>query len=265
VLSPSAAQLDAASGHAIDAVMKRGDMTASSGRRCCFQGLADAAHRARAPGRPGPRGRIRSRPRYHTALCAAIKTLRTTGAADSHDLPARTARERPRQRMEDRAGGACRHGRHVSLRPAEKQGRRKPGTHAGESLLPRADSPEVAAAEAADRPGQWQSPRASTLAKDLGNLPGNLCTPTYLAEQARELGQRHGFKVKILERKDDLEALGMGAFLAVARGSPQPPKLIVMEHHGGAGDAQPIVLVGKGLTFDTGGINPSSPRWRWTR
>src|SRR5205823_10579736 len=88
----------------------------------------------------------------------------------------------------------------------------------------------------------------------LGNLPGNVCTPTYLAEHAQELGKRHAFKVEILERKD-IEKLGMGAFLAVARGSRQPPKLIVMEHHGGAHGARPIVLVGKGITFDTGGIS----------
>jgi len=72
-----------------------------------------------------------------------------------------------------------------------------------------------------------------TLAKDLGNLTSNLCTPMYLADQAREMGKRHGFKVTILDQKD-IEKLGMNAFLAVARGSRQPPKLIVMEYHGGA-------------------------------
>jgi leucyl aminopeptidase len=91
------------------------------------------------------------------------------------------------------------------------------------------------------------------LAKDLGNLPGNICTPAYLADQARQIGKRHGFKVDVLEKKD-IEKLRMGAFLAVARGSPQPPKLIVMEYRGGARAAKPVVLVGKGITFDTGGI-----------
>jgi leucyl aminopeptidase len=96
-----------------------------------------------------------------------------------------------------------------------------------------------------------------TLAKDLGNLPGNVCTPTYLADQARELGSRHRFEVKILDQKD-IETLGMNAFLAVAGGSRQPPKLIVMEYHGGAREAPPVVLVGKGITFDTGGLNIKS-------
>ena len=92
------------------------------------------------------------------------------------------------------------------------------------------------------------------LAKDLGNLPGNLCTPAYLADQARALGQRHGFEVNILEQQD-IEKLGMGAFLAVARGSVQPPKLVVMAYRGGAAGAPPVVLVGKGITFDAGGIS----------
>jgi len=92
------------------------------------------------------------------------------------------------------------------------------------------------------------------LAKDLGNLPGNHCTPTYLAEQAVDLGKRHGIKVEVLEQKD-CEKLGMGCFLAVARGSSQPPKFIVMEYQGGKRDEPPVALVGKGITFDTGGIS----------
>ena len=68
------------------------------------------------------------------------------------------------------------------------------------------------------------------------------------------MGQRHGFKVNILER-EDLEQLGMGGLLAVARGSGEPPKLVVMEYQGGSPGMQPVVLVGKGITFDAGGIS----------
>ncbi len=93
------------------------------------------------------------------------------------------------------------------------------------------------------------------LAKDLGNLPGNICTPAYLAEQAVELGKSSSkLKVEILEEKD-MQKLGMGALLAVSRGSRQPAKLIVMDYRGGAKDDKPVVLVGKGLTFDAGGIS----------
>lgn len=93
------------------------------------------------------------------------------------------------------------------------------------------------------------------LAKDLGNLPGNICTPSYLADQALELGKRSPkLKVSILEEKE-MRKLGMGALLAVSSGSRQPAKLIVMEYRGADDDKRPVVLVGKGLTFDAGGIS----------
>ncbi len=95
----------------------------------------------------------------------------------------------------------------------------------------------------------------SQLAKDLGNLPGNVCTPTYLAEQARRLARgKRRLKVTVLEEKD-MEKLGMGALLSVSRGSSQPAKLIVMEYKGGKPGSKPVALVGKGLTFDAGGIS----------
>ncbi len=93
------------------------------------------------------------------------------------------------------------------------------------------------------------------LAKDLGNRPGNICTPSYLAEQALALDKAFkAITVQVLEEAD-MEKLGMGALLAVARGSAQPPKLIIMEYHNDSKAQQPIVLVGKGVTFDSGGIS----------
>ena len=93
-----------------------------------------------------------------------------------------------------------------------------------------------------------------SLAKTLGNLPPNICTPAYLAEQARKLAKGTKLKVTVLEAAQ-MKKLGMGALLAVARGSRLAPKLIVMEYHGGAKGQKPHVLVGKGVTFDTGGIS----------
>lgn len=92
------------------------------------------------------------------------------------------------------------------------------------------------------------------LAKNLANLPGNVCTPTYLADEAVKLGKAHNFPVKILEEAD-METLGMGALLSVTRGSRQPAKLIVLEYLNGPKGEAPIALVGKGLTFDAGGIS----------
>ncbi|MGH8399841.1 MAG: leucyl aminopeptidase, partial [Gammaproteobacteria bacterium] len=93
-----------------------------------------------------------------------------------------------------------------------------------------------------------------SLAKDLGNLPPNMCTPAYLASEARKLGKDSRLKVTVLEEAQ-MRKLGMGALLAVARGSRLPPKLIVMEYLAGAKGAKPQVLVGKGITFDSGGIS----------
>jgi leucyl aminopeptidase len=92
------------------------------------------------------------------------------------------------------------------------------------------------------------------LARECANRPANHCTPTYLAEQAVKLGKSHGLKVEVLDRKD-CERLGMGSFLAVAQGSEQPPKFIVMRWPGAGKDEAPLVIVGKGITFDTGGIS----------
>ncbi|MFP5460416.1 MAG: leucyl aminopeptidase [Gammaproteobacteria bacterium] len=92
------------------------------------------------------------------------------------------------------------------------------------------------------------------LAKDLGNLPGNVCTPAYLADAAIKLGQDHKIKVQVLERRQ-MQALKMGALLAVAQGSEQAPRLIVLQYQGGPAKQAPVALVGKGITFDTGGIS----------
>ena len=92
------------------------------------------------------------------------------------------------------------------------------------------------------------------LARTLGNLPPNVCTPTYLADEAKKLARQFGLGIEVLERRE-MEKLGMGALLAVTRGSHQPPKLIVLRYAGAGKKKRPLVLVGKGITFDTGGIS----------
>lgn len=93
-----------------------------------------------------------------------------------------------------------------------------------------------------------------SLTKDLGNLAPNICTPSYLAEEAKELAKTYKLKATILDKKE-MEKQKMGALLAVARGSHQPPKLIALEYQGAGKKDKPVVLVGKGVTFDTGGIS----------
>ena len=92
------------------------------------------------------------------------------------------------------------------------------------------------------------------LTKTLGNLPPNICTPTYLANTAKQIAKDYKLGVEVLDRKQ-LEALKMGSFLSVTQGSEQPPKFIVLKHMGGKPKDAPVVLVGKGITFDTGGIS----------
>jgi leucyl aminopeptidase len=97
--------------------------------------------------------------------------------------------------------------------------------------------------------------RGMGLTKALSNLPGNICTPTYLAANALALNKAHkSIKTTVLEEKD-MQKLGMGSFLSVTRGSEQPAKLITMEYNGADKKQKPVVLVGKGITFDSGGIS----------
>jgi leucyl aminopeptidase len=111
---------------------------------------------------------------------------------------------------------------------------------------------EAAAARALAEAGAMAS--GVRFARELGNLPPNICTPAYIAAQAKQIADTHaGVTLEVLER-DDMAKLGMGSLLGVAQGSANPPKLIVLRWQG-KGDAKPYALVGKGITFDTGGIS----------
>ena len=93
------------------------------------------------------------------------------------------------------------------------------------------------------------------LTRDLANRPANTCTPTHLAEQAVELGKQFpAVNVNVLD-EDEMKDLGMNSLLSVSQGSAQPAKLVVFQYRGGGDDSKPVVLVGKGVTFDTGGIS----------
>jgi leucyl aminopeptidase len=254
-LSPAATELDTASGGALTQALTRGDLEDELGTVLLLFSLANvAAERVLLVGL-GPEQEF-DETSYHAALGAATRTLRTTGAAEAtlclNELPVngRDGAWKIEQAVLAVMDGVYRFDKLKSEPPKHKRPFDKIAFHL-------ADPSEATAAGAAvDR--AVAIAEGITLAKDLGNLPGNVCTPTYLADEARELGIRHGFEVKVLDQ-EDIETLGMNAFLAVARGSGQPPKLIVMEYHGGAPETPPVVLVGKGVTFDTGGLSIKSP------
>ncbi len=99
----------------------------------------------------------------------------------------------------------------------------------------------------------------STLTRDLANLPANVCTPSYLGTVAKRLAREHrSIRVRVLA-EPELKRLGMGSFLSVTRGTHEPARLIVMEYRGGRPGAAPVALVGKGVTFDSGGISLKDP------
>jgi leucyl aminopeptidase len=250
-LSPTALDLDIASGGAISDVISRGDLDGSLGATLLLHDVPNvAAERVLLVGLGCEREFLEKS--YRTALCSAIKTLRTTGAAEAticlNGLP--LCRRDVDWKIEQAALAVM-----EGMYRFDKLKSKPSG--AGRALKTVAfyvpNRTETALAEVAIGRAAAIA-EGIVLAKDLGNLPGNLCTPTYLADQARGMGQRHGFKVNIFETAD-LEKLGMGGLLAVARGSDQPPKLVVIEHWGGSPGSRPIVLVGKGITFDAGGIS----------
>jgi leucyl aminopeptidase len=128
---------------------------------------------------------------------------------------------------------------------------------ADEERAPLTDA-TILAADAAARDTGLRAARAigegHSLARRLGMLPGNICTPEYLADTARDIAKRYGMKITVLGRAE-MEKEKMGSFLCVAQGTTQDPKLIAIEYNKGPKGSKPIALVGKGLCFDSGGIS----------
>jgi leucyl aminopeptidase len=250
-LSAAAQAIDAASKQYLGEVLRRGDLEGKLGGTLMLHNVRHIpADRVLLVGLG--RERDFGESSYRAAFAAAMRALRSTGASEVNicltDLPLK--RRDMGWKVEHAVlavkEGVYRFDRLKSKPPESKRALRKVILHVSKRA-------EIAEGEIALERGQAIA-EGIALAKDLGNLPGNVCTPAYLAEQAQELGKRHGLKVEVLERKE-IEKLGMNCFLAVAQGSVQPPKLITIEYQGGKRDAAPVALVGKGITFDTGGIS----------
>jgi len=191
---------------------------------------------------------------YRKALAAAAKTLKDSGAKTAvsvlqeADVREQDLTWKVRQTVE-----VFENALYTFTQLKKKGDNNKPPRLAKLSFQIDHDS-DAPAAEAGLKQGQAIA-GGMRLAREMANLPGNICTPTYLAEQAEKLGKSNKrIKVKILH-ETDLEELGMGSFLSVSKGSRQPAKLIVMEYHGASTKNKPVVLIGKGLTFDAGGIS----------
>ncbi len=103
------------------------------------------------------------------------------------------------------------------------------------------------------------------IAKRLGQMPGNVCTPETFVQVGQEIAARHGMTLTVLGRAE-MEKEGMGSFLCVAQATPEEPRLVALEYRGAAADQQPLVLIGKGLCFDTGGVSiKPAPDMEWMK
>jgi leucyl aminopeptidase len=244
----AARAIDAQYGGAIAAALARGDLPAKAGSTLLV-GLGGAVERALLVSL-GDEAAV-SEKTFSDAARAAVRALGATGAKDAVswlgevEVTGRDSRWKARVQALAAREAAYRFDRMKSQRDASARG---PGALA--FGCDRAQAGAIgaelkAAAALAD---------GMDLARDLGNLPGNVCTPAYLADAAKRLGREHGLKVEVLERKQ-MEALKMGALLAVAQGSALAPKLVVIRYDGAGPKQAPVVLVGKGITFDTGGIS----------
>jgi len=251
-LSGPADAVDKASDGHLSAILRKGDLSGDVGRTLILYQLPNIASERVLLVGCGKRKEF-GRESYIKALSAAVEALntsRTTQAACALTLLTPEGMDLYRTVRETVTASEDKIYRYDATKTDKK-----PPQHPLKRLdLWVAKKQDIKVAEKALRHGVAIA-AGVTLAKELANRPGNICTPTYLAETAKGLGNDYPtLRVEVLE-EDDMEALGMGSLLSVSRGSRQPAKLIIMEHRGGKPGAKPIVLVGKGLTFDAGGIS----------
>jgi leucyl aminopeptidase len=243
-LTPSARAIDKAARGAIKAAVKSGDMTGKRGTVVTLRGVPGVAAARVVVVGLGGRDDFSDRA-YGDAVRAAAKACPGAAeiamAATEWNVKGRDAEWQARQ--------FALAARETVFRSDELKSKKEDSNGPTRAVLLHATG------DSAERGLKQGTAIANGMAltKRLGNLPPNICTPSFLADEARKLAKQWKLGVEVLETKQ-LEALKMGSFLSVARGSAQPPRLIVLKHQGG-GKSAPVVLVGKGITFDSGGIS----------
>ena len=249
-LEGASALVDRACGLRLSRLIAAEHFSGAAGRSMvahALPGLAAARVVLMGVGKPGTLDAAGAR----KALSSALGTIRSTGTTDAVVLTEGMA-------VKDRDGawllrqlgmlaetGGYRYSRTLSKpEPAPRLARLAVGL---DTKPPRALSVALSEGGAIGR--------GMNLARELGNTPANICTPTHLAEQARALARRHTrLRCRVLDEKQML-ALGMHSLLSVTAGTREPARLIVLEYRGGTKDERPYALVGKGITFDSGGIS----------
>ena len=255
-LDAAASRLDKASGKRLGQLIERGDLSGKAGSSLVLHDLPGTVCARVLLVGLGKRDDFGDKA-YAAALRNALKALAQTGAEDAVvylttlAVGERSPAWKVRQAL-IAAGDASYRFDQFKSSPADERAL----THLAFAV---AKDSEQKAAETALTQGLAIA-EGCALARDLGNLPGNVCTPEYLARTARELADEFGLELEVLER-EDMEQLGMHSLLSVAKGSRQAPKLIVAHYRGAPAkkgskkSKGPLVLVGKGITFDSGGIS----------
>lgn len=252
-LPPSASHIDSLSQGTLSKLIKSGDVLGTLAKTQLLHGI---------PGVPAERILVvgcgteadLDEEGYAKVLTAATAALRQTGARDATfyltELP--VAGRDLRWQVRHIVQKTCETTYQFDQLKTDRANKKKPKLRKVMLWLPpEADREHV---QRAMQEGMAIA-NGMALAKDLGNLPANICTPRYLADAARALEKGDPSVVVTVLKEAEMKKLGMGALLCVARGSREPPRLIVIEYRGGDKSASPIVLVGKGVTFDSGGIS----------
>ena len=246
VLSSAAAEIDEASQGRLKALIAAGDLPSRLGATTLIHGVSGVGSARVLVVGLGEQRKMDAA-RFQRALRDSTKVLRGLAADSAHsflpevDVPNRDSVWKAEQTLLAVDHGCYRYTRTYKTRP---EGSKLTSITIPAGGLP-SELPERAAALAA----------GIRLTRELGNLPPNICNPAYLAEEAGHMADRHSEVSAEVHGRGEMESMGMGALLAVGQGSVNEPKLIVMHYHGAARDHKPVVLVGKGVTFDSGGLS----------
>jgi len=248
-LSAAAAVLDRAAKGYLSKVVRRGDMQGKLGATLLLHDVPGVAGRILLVGL-GREGNFRDK-EYRGAVAAAVRALNGTGAEEASlhltELPV------GRRDAQWKTAHAVTVAGETGYRFTQMKSKSEDSGPALRRLALSVDRAAHKGAVAGLEQGLAVT-HGMSLARDLGNLPPNVCTPSYLASEARELAKRYRMKATVLGR-EEMERLGMRTLLSVAQGSAEPPRFITLEYYGGPKNMKPVVLVGKGITFDTGGIS----------
>ena len=251
--TPAYQSLDAASGGKLDAILRKARFRGDTGRHLQIHALDDVTADSVLIVGCGAKKDAMTPARYMKIAGAAARATVTTGARSTAwwlgelDVESRDLEWKSRVAVERLSEAAYRF-------DAMRSDTGKDRTPPPERTSIATSRSHRAAAAAGIATGQAIAAGAA-LARDLGNLPGNVCTPSHLADRAKALADRHAkITFKALDEAR-MKRLGMGSLLSVTRGSREPPRLVILEYRGAPRSQAPIVLVGKGVTFDSGGIS----------